>query len=215
MSYYYPVLLNLKGKRCLVLGERWSAEERVLGLLEAGAQVTVRWPRLRPALSELLEAGRISWDAREYENGALEGFFLAVAATHDAELNRRVFEEAEARGVLLSAVDDTASSRFIYPAVHRQGDLVVAVSSGGRSPALAARLRDRFASELGPEHTRLLEILGALRPEVARRFPEFETRKRLWQRIVDSEVLPHLRAGDERAARELVDSILTSPNREG
>ncbi|HVX66972.1 MAG TPA: bifunctional precorrin-2 dehydrogenase/sirohydrochlorin ferrochelatase, partial [Bryobacteraceae bacterium] len=208
MSYYYPVLLNLEGKRCLVLGERWSAEERVRGLLEARAQVTVRWPRLRPALDELLRAGRISWTARDYESGALEGFFLAVAATHDAGLNHRIWEEAEARGVLLSSVDDTASSRFIYPAIHRQGDLVVAVSSSGRSPALAAALRDRFASELGPEHTRLAEILGALRPEVAARFPEFETRKRLWQRIVASDVLQCLRAGDERAACELIDSIL-------
>ncbi len=208
MSYYYPVLLNLEGKRCLVLGDRWSAEERVRGLLDAGAVVTVRWPELRPELRELWEAGRITWDARPYESGALEGFFLAVSATHDAGLNHRVWEEAEARGVLLSSVDDIPSSRFIYPAIHRQGDLVIAVSTSGRSPALASRLRDQFASELGPEYTRLLEILGPLRPEVAARYPEFETRKRLWTRIVDSDVLPRLRAGDEQAARELVDSIL-------
>jgi siroheme synthase-like protein len=118
--------------------------------------------------------------------------------------------EAEARGVLLSSVDDTASSRFIYPAIHRLGDLIVAVSSSGHSPALASRLRDRFASQLGPEYGRLLEILGPLRPEVAARFPEFETRKRLWQRVVDSEVLDRLRSGDERGARELVDSILAN-----
>ncbi|HEX8984693.1 MAG TPA: bifunctional precorrin-2 dehydrogenase/sirohydrochlorin ferrochelatase [Bryobacteraceae bacterium] len=210
MSYYYPVLLNLAGKRCLVLGERWSAEERVFGLLEAGAEVTVRWPRLRPALRELWEAGRIAWEASEYESGALAGYFLAVSATHDAELNRHIWEEAEARGVLLSSVDDTPSSRFIYPAIHRLGDLIVAVSSSGHSPALASRLRDRFASQLGPEYGRLLEILGPLRPEVAARFPEFETRKRLWQRVVDSEVLDHLRSGDERGARHLVDSILAN-----
>ncbi len=205
---YYPVLLDLAGKRCLVIGDRWSAEERVRGLLDAGAEVTVLWPRLRPALQELADAGTIRWEARDYERGALEGYFLVVSATHDAELNRRVWDEAEARGVLLSSVDDTANSRFIYPAIHRQGDLIVSVSTSGHSPALASRLRDRFAAELGPEYGRLLEILGAKRPEVAARFPEFETRKRLWQRIVDSDVLSRLRSGDEQAALELVDSIL-------
>ncbi len=215
MSYYYPVLLNLEGKRAIVFGDRWSAEERTRGLLDAGAAVTLRWPVIRPALRELWLDGRIAWDARPYEHGALEGFFLAVSATHDAALNRHIWEEAEARGVLLSSVDDTASSRFIYPAIHRQGDLVVAVSTSGSSPALASRLRDRFASQLGPEHTRLLEILGPLRPAVAERYPEFETRKRLWQRIVDSEVLSQLRDGDEKGARELVDSILAGAAQEG
>jgi siroheme synthase-like protein len=208
MSYYYPVLLDLAGKRCLVIGGRWSAEERVRGLLDAGAQVTVRHPELRPALQPLWSAGRIAWDARDYEAGALDGYFLAVSATHDAELNHRIREEAESRGVLFSAVDDIPNSRFIYPAIHREGDLIVAVSTSGRSPALASWLRDRFAGELGPEYARFLEILGVLRPEVAARFPEFETRKRLWQRIVDSDALGRLRAGDEPAARDIVHSIL-------
>jgi siroheme synthase-like protein len=214
MSHYYPVVLNLEGKRCLVIGDRWSAEERVRGLLDAGAQVTVMSPRLRPALEPLWNAGRIFWEAGEYREGALKGYFLVVSATHDAELNRRIWEEAESRSVLVSAVDDTAHSRFIYPAIHRQGDLIVAVSSSGRSPALASRLRDRFANELGPEYARFLEILGQLRPEIASRIPDFETRKRLWQRAVDSDALPRLRAGDERGAHEILHAILACPEQE-
>lgn len=214
MSYYYPVLLNLEGKRCLVIGDRWSAEERVNGLLEAGAQVTVRDPRLRPALRTHWEAGRISWEPHEFEEGCLAGYFLVVSATHDAELNHRVWQEAEHRGVLVSSVDDTPNSRFIYPAIHRQGDLVVAVSTSGRSPALASRLRDQIGAELGPEYDRFLEIVAPLRGELSARIPDFETRKRIWHRVVDSDALPRLRAGDEEGAREIVHAILAGAGKE-
>ena len=214
MSYYYPVLLNLEGKRCLVIGDRWSAEERTRGLLEAGALVTVLSPGLRPALEQLHAAGRISWEPGEYTNGSLAGYCLVVSATHDSELNHRIWRDAEAQGVLFSAVDDSAHSRFIYPAIHRQGDLILAVSTSGRSPALASRLRDRLAAELGTEYSRFLELLTPLRPEVASRFPEFETRKRIWHRIVDSDALARLRAGDDEAARGIVHSILADPDSE-
>jgi siroheme synthase-like protein len=214
MSYYYPVLLNLEGKRCLVIGDRWSAEERTLGLVEAGAHVTVLSPRLRPALDELHVAGRISWEPGDYREGSLAGYFLVVSGTHDAELNHRIWRDAEAQGVLFSAVDDSAHSRFIYPAIHRQGDLILAVSTSGRSPALASRLRDCLAADLGPEYSRFLELIAPLRPKVASRFPEFETRKRIWRRIVDSDALPCLRAGDDAAARAIVHSILAHPDSE-
>ncbi len=214
MSFYYPVLLNLEGKRCLVIGDRWSAEERTRGLLEADAHVTVLSPRLRPALEELRVAGRISWEPRDYQADSLAGYFLVVSATHDAELNHRIWQDAETQGILFSAVDDSAHSRFIYPAIHRQGELILAVSTSGRSPALASRLRDRLATELGTEYSRFLELLTPLRPEVASRFPEFETRKRIWHRIVDSDALLCLRAGDDEAARAIVHSILADPDSE-
>jgi siroheme synthase-like protein len=167
-------------------------------------------PELRPALDELWRAGRIAWEPREYSYGALAGYFLAVSATHDAQLNGRIWQEAESRGVLMSAVDDAAHSHFIYPAIHRDRDLIVTVSTSGNSPVLASRLRDRFAEELGPEYARFLELAGPMRAELAARFPDFETRKRIWHRIIDSGVLPQLRAGDEQGARATVASILDS-----
>jgi siroheme synthase-like protein len=216
MSRYYPVLLKLEGKRCIVAGDRWAAEERVRGLLDAGAAVTVISPELCPALKPLLEARAIEWIAREYRAGDLEGCFLVVAAARDPEVSSRVFRDAESAGVLASAVDDEQHSRFIYPAIHRQGDLIVTVSSSGRSPALASRLRDRFASETGPEYARLLELLGGLRLQLRERFPDFEERKRVCYELVDSAALELLHAGNERGARELLASILenaSDPNR--
>lgn len=208
MSSYYPVLLNLEGKRCVVVGDRWVVEERVRGLLDAGAAVTVICRELCQALKPLHDTGAIAWNPREYRTGDLDGCFLVVSAPRDAEVSRRVFRDAESSGVLASAVDDEPHCRFIYPAIHRQGDLIVAVSSSGRSPALASRLRDRFARETGPEYARLLELLGELRSELRERVPDFEQRKRICYELVDSAALDLLRAGDEHGARELFDSII-------
>jgi len=208
VSSYYPVLLNLRGKRCVVVGERWAVEERVRGLLDAGAAVTVISPELRSALKPLVDAGAIAWIPREYQSGDLDGCFLVVTAARDPEVGCRVFRDAESSGVLASAVDDEPHCCFIYPAVHRQGDLIVAVSSSGRSPALASRLRDRFARETGPEYARLLEILGELRSELRVRFPDFEERKRICYELVDSAALDLLREGDEQGARALLESIV-------
>ncbi len=205
---YYPVLLNLRGKRCAVVGDRWVVEERVRGLLEAGATVTVISPKLRDALKPLHETSAIQWIPREYRTGDLDGCFLVVTATRDTELSRGIFRDAESSGVLASAVDDEPHCRFIYPAIHRQGGLIVAVSSSGRSPALASRLRDRFARDAGPEYARLLELLGELRSRLRERFPDFEDRKRICYELVDSAALDLLRAGDERGARELLDSLI-------
>lgn len=187
MSGLYPVLLKLEGKRCLVIGNAWGADEKARGLETAGALVT-RKPDYRP--------------------GDLAGYFLAVAATGDRTLNQRIWQEAEQQGLLFNAVDDPQHCNFVLPAVHRQGDLIVAVSSSGKSPALAVRLRDRFASELGPEHAALLDLLGELRGAVAARFHEFEDRKRAYLRMLDSPALDLLRNGNAAAARAALAAAL-------
>ncbi|HSW51420.1 MAG TPA: bifunctional precorrin-2 dehydrogenase/sirohydrochlorin ferrochelatase [Bryobacteraceae bacterium] len=188
MTFRYPVVLGLEGKRCLVIGDAFGAEEKARGLGEHGAVVTRR---------------------PDYEEGCLEGFFLVIAATGDGALNARIAAEAGRMGILCNAVDDPPHCNFIFPAIHRQGDLTVAVSSGGKSPAVAARLRDRIAAGVGPEYGRLLELLGELRKELAARFPDFDERRRLWYRLADSEALSLLRdsRGDEagRLVRELIE----------
>jgi len=144
----------------------------------------------------------------QYEEGCLAGFTLAIAVTGNRELNARIAAEAERRGVLFNAADDPARCGFILPAIHRQGDLTVAVSTGGKCPAVAVRLRNRIASEAGPEYARLLEVLGGLRPEVARRFPDFEVRRELWKRLAASDALRLLREGrPDEAARHVRDLV--------
>jgi len=192
MSFRYPVVLDLDGRHCLVIGAAYGAEEKVRGLEEAGAVVTRR---------------------TDFMDGDLGGFFLVIAATGDAQKNGRIAAEAGRRGILFNAVDDPPNCGFILPAIHRQGDLTVAISTGGRCPAVAVRLRDRIAREIGPEYERLVKMLGELRREIATRVPDFEERRRLWYRLADSEALALLRDGAAEQAqgvlRELVER--TSP----
>ncbi len=184
---YIPIFLDLRGKRCMVIGNGYGAEEKLRLLAEAGAEA-VHEP--------------------EYAPGMLAGCFLAVAATGDPGLNDEIWREAEERSVLFNAVDYPVRCRFIFPAVHRQGDLAVAVSSSGGSPALASRVRDRLAPIVGPEYGRLLELLSDLRHEVARAFPKSETRRRVWMEMLDSDALELLRSSRDDDAGELLNSIL-------
>lgn len=205
---YYPVMLDLRDRPCVVLGGGREAEAKVRGLLDAGARVTLVAATATEALARWAAEGRIRWIRREYRPGDLAGFVLVIAATGDPDLNRRIRREADRRHLWVNAVDDPPHCSFILPAVHRQGDLVVAVGTGGQSPALAARLRDRLARELGPEYATWIALLGSMRPAVAARIPDPDRRRALWYRMVDSEGLALVRRGDVEGARRLLEALL-------
>lgn len=179
----YPVVLRLAGKHCVVFGTGHEAELKAAGLDAAGARV-VRSERFDAAL--------------------LEGAFLVVAAGPDRSENPRIFAECEARGILVNCLDDPPRCRFTYPSVHRQGDLLIAVSTSGACPALAVRLRERFEREFGSEYARFLAMCRDWRPRLADLYPDFGQRKAAWYRIVDSRALALLREGrDAEAAAEI------------
>jgi uroporphyrin-III C-methyltransferase/precorrin-2 dehydrogenase/sirohydrochlorin ferrochelatase len=206
--HYYPVLLDLRDRRAVVVGGGTIAEGKVAPLVDAGAAVTVIAPDLTPGLAVRAREGRFTHVARAYAPGDLAGAHLAIAATDDPEVNHAVHAEAEAGGVLINVVDDPPYCGFILPSILRQGDLVVAVSTSGNAPALAVRIRERLERELGEEYGRFLELAGSIRAPLAERFPDFQIRKRLWYRLVDSDVLALLRAGDEARARGRIAEIM-------
>ena len=208
---FYPVFLDLRGRRAVVIGGGAVAEQKVLGLLSAGAHVTVVSPETTPRLAELAAAGGIDLRRRPYRSGDLAGAWLAIAGTDDRAANAQVWAEAEREGVLLNAVDDLDHCSFIAPAIHREGDITVAVSTSGKSPALAARLRQRVARLVGPAEARLCELLGELRPELAARVPDPHARTALWYRIVDSDVIEFVRRGDDDGARRRMDELVEQP----
>ncbi|HEY8487316.1 MAG TPA: bifunctional precorrin-2 dehydrogenase/sirohydrochlorin ferrochelatase [Limnochordales bacterium] len=195
MATFYPVLLQLAGRPCVVIGGGPVAEAKVAALLRSQACVTVVAPELTPALAQWAAQGQLRWVPREYLPGDLSGAFLAIAATDDPRTNERIWQEAEQRRVLLNAVDDVSHCHFIAPAVHRQGDITVAVSTNGQSPALAVLVRDRIASLIGPEYGELASILGEMRAEVNRRLPDPESRKALWQAVLAAGALELVREG--------------------
>lgn len=208
MNTYYPVYIQLREQPCVVIGGGKIAEGKVEGLLAAQANVTVISPDLTPYLQQLVEEKQINYLARTYQPGDLTDAFMVICATDQAEINHQVWQQASANRQLVNVVDDTPRCNFIAPSILRKGDLTVAISTSGKAPALAVRLKERLQRELGPEYERFLELAGELREPLARQVPDFETRKALWYEIVDSEILDVLARGDEVAAREIISRVV-------
>jgi precorrin-2 dehydrogenase/sirohydrochlorin ferrochelatase len=185
---YYMACLDVEGRRCLVVGGGSVGLEKAAGLVACGAAVTVVSPELHPGCRALTHDGfgelDVDWQAREYEAGDLEGMFLVIAATSDRAVNEAVHRDAEARAMLCNVADVPELCNFILPAVHREGPIAVAVSTGGASPALAKRLRSQIAELVRPEHAELAEELRSLRPEVKERFATYEERRDYFEELV-------------------------------
>jgi siroheme synthase-like protein len=162
---YYMACVDVEGRRCVVVGDGGTAAEKAAGLEAWGARVDVV-------------------PARKYRRRVLRGAFLVIAATGDRAVDERVHRDAERRGMLCNVADVPELCNFILPAVHREGPIAVAVSTGGASPALAKRLRSQIAALIGPEHARLAEELRAMRPEVKARFESYEERRDYFEEIV-------------------------------
>jgi precorrin-2 dehydrogenase/sirohydrochlorin ferrochelatase len=163
---YYPVLLDLAGRRCVMVGGGIIAGRRVDALLTAGASVTVISPRLTRTLAAMAAEGRIDHEAREYRDGDLDGADLAFVATDAGEVNAAVARDARARGIWINAADDPARCTFILPALVRRGDLTVAVATGGSSPALARAIREELETYLTDDYATLAAIAAEARREV-------------------------------------------------
>ncbi|HEY3315635.1 MAG TPA: bifunctional precorrin-2 dehydrogenase/sirohydrochlorin ferrochelatase [Bacillota bacterium] len=208
MPAYYPISLNLTGRPCLVVGGGSVAARKTASLLEAGAKVTVVAPDIGPPLDEMAAAGLVVLRRRPFDRSDLEGCDLVVAATDDPAVNQTVSTEARGRRVLVNVVDDPERSDYIVPAVVRRGALCLAVTTDGYSPALAKRIRDRLASEFGPEYGQFLDWLGETREKIKREEPDETRRKALFEALVDSNVLAKLRDGRAKAARDEFDRLL-------
>ena len=208
MNTYYPVYIEMREQPCVVIGGGKIAESKVEGLLAAKANVTVISPDLTANLRELVEEKKITYIARAYQPGDLTGAFMVICATDQAQINHQVWQEASANRQLVNVVDDTPRCNFIAPSILRKGDLTIAISTSGKAPALAVRLKERLQRELGPEYERFLELAGELREPLARQVQDFETRKALWYELVDSEILDVLARGDETAARVIISQIV-------
>ena len=205
MPFRYPVSLELAGRRCVVIGSGQMAEDKVGGLLEAGAAVTVIGQSATEGLRKLAAEGRVELCERAYVDGDLEGVFLAIAATDDTRLNGLIFSEAERRGVLLNAVDDIDHCHFAVPAIVRRDDFMLAISTGGKAPALAKRLRMRLADQFGTEYGTLVDLLGEVREEVVPgREGSFSDWARRWQRALDHDLVDLVRRGRPHEAKRVV-----------
>lgn len=211
---YYPILMDLEGKRVLVVGGGGVAERKVRTLLEFGARVDVVSLDLSPALRGLSEEGRVQWAGREFEPSHLKGATLVIAATDDAEANRRVSAACRKQGIPVNAVDQPADCTFIVPAVVRRGDLLLAVSTSGRSPALARSVREELETRFGPEYADFLALMGSVREEVLARGRDQKTNQAVFESLVQSNLLDAVRRKDWSSAAGILTKILGTTWRE-
>ena len=185
--FYYPVFLDLRDRSCLVIGEGELADEKARGLEEAGARV-LRSPAFDPDSSDV---------------------FLIVAVTDDQGLGGRIKEFADRRGILVNVVDQTPNCGFIAPAVARRGDLILAISTSGNSPALARKVRQQLEAQFGPEYGDLVQALGEVRPLVKERLSSFRERSAYYNRMVrDPELLETARRYGVEAVRSRLEEGL-------
>jgi precorrin-2 dehydrogenase/sirohydrochlorin ferrochelatase len=205
---FYIACLRLTGRRCVVVGGGAIGLEKVEGLLACDGRVVLISPTAVPELEELAAEGSIEWVRREYETADLEGTFIAIAATEDTEVNIRVFEDAERRAMLVNIVDVPPLCNFILPAIVRTGPLAIAISTAGASPALAKRIKAQVAEEYGEPYARLAVLLNDVRGWAKGTLPTYQDRKVFFEGIVngDPDPIELLRAGDEAAVRDLIQS---------
>jgi len=209
---YYPIFLNLEGKKCVVVGGGEVALRKVRALLDSGARVVVVSPTLNPGLAQLARVETISLISREYEPKDLKDAVIVVAATDIAEVNQNIAKKARKHGILVNVVDRPEESDFIMPSLVRRGDLILAVSTSGASPALAKKIRMRLEQTFGEEYTPLLSLIKEVRKELKEQQLRVNTED--WQNALDLDLLTHfIQAGErEKAKAALLEKL--KPSRE-
>ncbi len=205
---YYPVFLEVRDRHCVVCGGGSVALRKVEALLRAGASVAVIAPEVCPELQTMAADRTITVMERAYRDGDVDGAFVVVAATDDRDANRRIAEAARQSHCLVNAVDDAACSDFIVPSTVHRGELTIAVSTGGRSPALARKLRTRLETQYGEDFAELVTLIGDVRAELKQR--ERQPSQEAWQRALDLDTLAGLvRERRPAEARNLLMNNLT------
>ena len=203
---YYPVYLNLVGRRCIVFGGGPVAEGKIPNLLDSGACVTVISPEATQGIQQAAQRGELEWQAREYKPGDLQGVFLGIAATNVRRVNREISREAEELGVILNVVDDPPLCTFIAPSIVRRGSVTLAISTGGSSPALARKLREELSADPVLEWADLAKVLSRARLEVKKRRAVVDPDR--WQCSITEEALRLAQAGRETESLDLLLSGL-------
>jgi len=211
MPTYYPVFLNVSGKRCVVVGGGQVALRKVRVLLECGANVEVISPELCSELNKLAESGKINVLRRRYQGGDLQGALIAIAATNNSDINQEVVKEARRGGVLANVVDDAEDSDFIVPSYLQRGNITIAISTAGSSPALARKIRTKLEKDFGDEYASLSLLVEEVRTELRRQGIKVDSDD--WQKALDLDLMIDLlKKGErEKAKSVLLSNLKASP----
>lgn len=205
---YYPIYLDIKGKKCAVIGGGDVAARKVASLLNAGAKVRVISPDVISKLDKMARSGKIDLIKRPYRKGDLKGALLVYATTDDKVVNTRISEEAEKKGILLNVADAPDNCNFIVPSVVERGALSIAISTGGASPAFAKRLRMEMEERYGEEYAVFLDIMAAIRRKLLTKGSEGDKNRKLFNKLASSDIPEIIRDGRWKEVDKTIISLL-------
>ncbi|MFQ5431811.1 MAG: bifunctional precorrin-2 dehydrogenase/sirohydrochlorin ferrochelatase [Nitrospinota bacterium] len=208
MPGYYPVMMDLKGRDCVAVGGGEVAARKVEMLISCGANVTVVAPELEKSLQELVSSHKVKHINTPYRKGHLNGACLVIASTDNTDVNRAVYDDASAAGIPVNVVDVPELCSFIVPAVVERGDLILAVSTSGKSPAMAKRIRKELQKQFGDEYAAMLRLMGEARRILMEREPDLDKRMRILTDIANSDLMDRVKTGEKVRAEELVEGAL-------
>ena len=199
----FPLVIDLTGVGCRVIGAGLVAERKARALLRAGARVMVIAPRSTCGIAALARRRRLIWRRSDYRTACLQGARLVVAATSDSRVNQSIARDAKRLGVFCNVADDPAGGSAIWPAILRRGPVLLAVSTGGESPAFARQLRDELRQRYGPEYGAYVRLLGSIRRHLRRTIDNRAERMRRYRRVLRTPLLRLLRNGRSAEARRI------------
>jgi len=201
---YFPVFLDINARNCLVIGGGSVGTRKALALVESGANVTVISPAVTDTLKSLARRGTINLKTRTYCSADMEGMFLVFGATNQETLNRQIYQDAERLNMLCNIADRPAVCNFILPATVKRGDLVIAISTSGKSPAFAKELRKHLETQFGDEYATLLTLMGGIRSLLLKEKHAPEEHKPIFNRIIQSGIIDLIKADK----KEEIDTLL-------
>lgn len=208
MDHNYPVYLNLTGRLCVVIGGGKVAERKVQSLLACDAKVKVISPTVSQFLLTAANLGKIQLVLREYSCNDIENAFLVISATANNQVNQQVADDCLHQNKLVNVVDDPAKCNFIVPAVFRRGALSIAISTNGKSPTLARKIKKELMCHYGPEYAELLDILGEIRDKVITGVQDTVKRRLIFEQMVNADLLDLLRKGEKEKVKERIEDVL-------
>ncbi|MEA3428597.1 MAG: bifunctional precorrin-2 dehydrogenase/sirohydrochlorin ferrochelatase [Thermodesulfobacteriota bacterium] len=205
---YYPVNLDVLNRKCLVVGGGYVGTRKVLTLLDCGAIMTVVSPDVTEKLLELAGNGSITWKKRSYLTSDLDKIFLVIGATNNEELNRQISADAEKLNMLCNIADRPEVCNFILPSIVNRGDLVISISTSGKSPAFAKKLRKELEKQFGVEYAEFLRLMGAIRKKLLSEKHEPEAHKHLFEQIIKSDLVGMIKNNKKEDINSLLFEIL-------
>lgn len=205
---YYPIYLNLADKRCIIIGGGRVAERKCLSLVRAGADVTLISPNITKRLEHYKKKGKIRHICRRYRKGDIKSAFLVIAATDSKEINKKVYFEARDKNILLNVVDNPDLCNFIVPSVFERGDLKIAISTGGSSPAFAKRVRKELEGIYTTEFSRYLNFIKKVRGKIKAKLKNKKEREDRLSYLASEDILNTLRKEGLESAKKRINNLI-------